>query len=59
MPIRSPDVSVLEPVVGDIAGIASQSIPRRDGVNFGFANPRVKISQLMARYLARSSMPIK
>ena len=53
MPIRAVDVGVLEPVVGYIARIASQSIPRRDGVNFGFADTGVKISQLMAGDLAR------
>ena len=52
MPVRAPNVSVPEPVVGYIARIAGQSIPRRDGINFGFANPRVKISQLMAGDLA-------
>ena len=53
MPVRAPDVSVPEPVVGDVARIASQPVAKRDRIADGPANTRVKILQLPAGYLAR------
>ena len=53
MPISAVDVGVFEPVVGYVSGIASQSIPQRDGITDRPTDTGVKIFQLPARYLAR------
>ena len=53
MPVRAPDVGVLEPVVGDVARVGGQSVPQRDGVVLSPADTGMKILKLPAGYLAR------
>ena len=53
VPVRTPDVSILEPVVGHVARIAGQPIAQRDRIAYGPADTRVKILKLPAGYLAR------
>ena len=53
MPISAVDVSILEPVMGHVTGIASQPVSQRYGVVLRPANTGMKIFQLPARYLAR------